>query len=127
MQCAPLCADRRLAAGGVLPSTALFGRAFNLASMNEAGPIYAGGAFEGQDDSAAVVGQITVSMFCVKFESEAFTLDLQTQGLEVAFDESGERVLFSHPSYPNWTVYSLDPDIIHHRAFQQQFLKRQIE
>lgn len=95
--------------------------------MNEADPIYAGGAFEGEDDSEAIVGQITVSMFCVKFESEAFTLDLPTQGLDVAFDESGERVLFSHPSYPNWTVYSLEPHIIHHRAFQQQFLKQKID
>ena len=72
--------------------------------MNEADPIYPGGAFEGEDDSSAVVGQITVSMFCVRFETEEFTMDLPTQGLELWMDESGERVLFSHANYPGWTV-----------------------
>jgi Zn-dependent protease with chaperone function len=95
--------------------------------MNEADPIYPGGAYEGDDDSAAVVGQITVSMFSVKFETEGFILDFPTKELEVAMDESGERVLFSHPNYPNWTVYSLDPSILNHRAFQQQFLKQHVD
>jgi len=95
--------------------------------MSEADPIYPGGAFEGEDDSSAVVGQITVSMFSVRFETEGFTLDLPTQGLEIWMDDSGERVLFSHPNYPGWTVYSLDPTILKHRSFQQQFLKQRVD
>lgn len=95
--------------------------------MNEADPIYPGGAFEGDDDSAAVVGQITVSMFSVRFEAEQFTLDLPTAGLNIALDDAGERVLFSHHNFPGWTVYSLDPEILHHRSFQQVSLKRAVE
>jgi Zn-dependent protease with chaperone function len=95
--------------------------------MNEADPIYPGGAFEGEDDSAAVVGQITVSMFSVRFETEGFTLDMPTQGLEIWIDDSGERVFFSHPNYAGWTVYSLDPTILQHRSFQQQFLKQRVD
>jgi Zn-dependent protease with chaperone function len=94
--------------------------------MNEGDPIYPGGAFQGDDDSGAVVGQIVVSMFTVRFETEGFMLDLPTQGLEIALDESGERVLFAHANFPGWTVYSLDPSILNHRSFQQQWLKAQV-
>jgi Zn-dependent protease with chaperone function len=94
--------------------------------MNEGDPIYPGGAFQGDDDSGAVVGQIVVSMFTVRFETEGFMLDLPTQGLEIALDESGERVLFAHANFPGWTVYSLDPSILNHRSFQQQWLKTQV-
>lgn len=96
-------------------------------SMNEADPIYPGGAFEGEDDSAAVVGQITVTPFTVRFECEEFTLDLPTRGLELSLDESGDRVLFSHGNFPGWTVYSLDPSILDHRSFQQVWLKKRVE
>jgi beta-barrel assembly-enhancing protease len=95
--------------------------------MNEADPIYPGGAFEGEDDSAAVVGQITVSMFSVRFESEQFTIDLPTASLQIALDETGERVLFKHFNFPDWTVYSLGPSILNHRSFQQVSLKHRIE
>ncbi|HEY6225926.1 MAG TPA: M48 family metallopeptidase [Verrucomicrobiae bacterium] len=95
--------------------------------MNEADPIYPGGAFEGDDDSAAVVGQITVSMYSVRFETEGFTMDMPTSGLDVSLDESGERVLFTHFNFPGWTVYSLDPAILNHRSFQQVSLKRRVD
>jgi Zn-dependent protease with chaperone function len=95
--------------------------------MNEADPIYPGGAFQGSDDSDAVVGQISVSMFSLRFETEGFILDLPMQGLKMDLDETGERVSFSHPNYPDWTLYSLDPAILQHRAFQQQFLKARVE
>jgi Zn-dependent protease with chaperone function len=95
--------------------------------MNEADPIYPGGAFEGDDDSAAVVGQITVSPFSVRFECEAFTLDLPTRGLELWLDDSGERVFFSHGNFPGWTAYSLDPAILDHRTFQQVWLKKRVD
>ncbi|HUS35015.1 MAG TPA: M48 family metallopeptidase [Verrucomicrobiae bacterium] len=95
--------------------------------MNEADPIYPGGAFEGDNDSAAVVGQITVTMFSVRFEGEAFTLDLPTRGLELSLDDRGERVVFSHGNFPGWTVYSLDPSILEHRTFQQVWLKQRVD
>src|SRR4051812_12804054 len=95
--------------------------------MSEADPIYPGGAFEGDDDSAAVVGQITVSMFSVRFETEQFTLDMPTAGLKIELDDSGERVLFSHANFPGWTVYSLDPAILEHRSFKQVSLKQRVE
>src|SRR4051812_45417165 len=95
--------------------------------MNEADPIYPGGAFEGDDDSAAVVGEITVSMFSVRFEAEQFTMDLPAAGLQLALDEAGERVLFWHGKFPGWTIYCLDPSILNHRSFQQVCLKRRVE
>src|SRR5687767_14362731 len=95
--------------------------------MSDADPIFPGGAYEGADDSDAVVGQITVSMFCVRFETEGFTLDLPTHNLDIALGEGGERVLFSHRNFPQWTVYCLDPSILDHRSFQQQSLRNRVE
>jgi beta-barrel assembly-enhancing protease len=94
--------------------------------MNEADPIYPGGAFEGDDDSAAVVGQITVSMFALRFESEGFTLDLPTRALQMWLDDTGDRVFFAHDNFPGWTVYSLDPAILEHHSLNQPFLKKRI-
>jgi Zn-dependent protease with chaperone function len=95
--------------------------------MNEADQSFTGGAFEGADDSLAVMGTITVSQFSVKFETEAFTIDLPTQGLDVQLDESGERVFFAHVKYPGWTVYCLDRAIMHHRCLQRFGLKERLE
>lgn len=97
------------------------------ASMNEADSIYPAGAFEGEDDSAAVVGQITVSTFALRFESEAFTLDLPTRGLQMWLDETGDRIFFSHDNFPGWTVYSLDPAILQHHSLNQPFLKKRVQ
>jgi hypothetical protein len=95
--------------------------------MNEADPIYPGGAFEGDDDSAAVVGEITVSTLSVRFDTEGFTLDFPTQGLQMELSEDRERVLFSHVSFPAWTVYSLDIAILNHRGFHMPWLQRRVE
>jgi Zn-dependent protease with chaperone function len=113
--------------GSRLESTSLRSPVLLALTMNEADPIYPGGAFEGDDDSAAVVGQITVSMFSVRFETEGFTMDMPTSGLDISLDESGERVLFTHFNFRGWTVYSLDASILNHRSFQQAIFKRHVD
>jgi predicted Zn-dependent protease len=42
-------------------------------------------------------------------------------------DETGERVLFSHASFPAWTIYSLDAAILDHRGFHLPWLQRRVE
>src|ERR1044071_2207646 len=66
-------------------------------------------------------------MFSLRFESEQFTMDMPTAGLQLALDDAGERVLLSHGNFPGWTVYCLDPSILNHRSFQQVSLKRRVE
>lgn len=95
--------------------------------MNEADQSFTGGAFEGPDDSLAVMGTITVSQFRVKFETEAFTMELPTQDLWVDLDEAGERVYFSHAKYPGWKVYCLDTAILDDRGLQRFGLKQRLE
>jgi Zn-dependent protease with chaperone function len=95
--------------------------------MNEADNIFTGGAYEGDDDSVATMGTITASQFSLKFESEAFTLDLPTHNLEVDLDEKS-RVIFTHPNYPGWKIYSLDPKILYHRSLHRfGALKKKLE
>ena len=92
--------------------------------MSGPAPIYPGGAFEGADDSAAVVGQITVSPLGLRFETEAFTWDLPLAGLRTSIEDGGQRILFSHPSFPNWTVYSLDPAILDEKDLHRHAKKK---
>jgi beta-barrel assembly-enhancing protease len=94
--------------------------------VNEADNIFTGGAYEGDDDSVATMGSITVSQFSLKFESESFTLDFPTQALQVHLDNDS-RVFFAHPNYPNWKIYSLDSGIIEHRSLQRFGLKKRLE
>jgi Zn-dependent protease with chaperone function len=94
--------------------------------MNEADNIFTGGAYEGDDDSVATMGSITVFQFSLKFESESFALDFPTQALHVELD-SDSRVIFTHPKYSNWKIYSIDPAIINHRSLQRFGLKKRLE
>ena len=94
--------------------------------MSGAASVFPGGAFQGDDDSVASMGSITVSTYSVRFETEEFTLDFPAQGLAVDLDETGERVLFSHPNFPGWTVYSLDIGILECRGLQRFGLKDRV-
>ncbi len=87
---------------------------------------FTGGAYEGSDDSLATMGTITPSQYSVKFESEAFTIDLPTMDLRVEMDEAGERVYFFHAKFPGWTIYSIEPAILRHRSLQRFGLKDRI-
>lgn len=95
--------------------------------MDEADQSFTGGAFQGGDDSLAAMGTIALSQFSLKFETDAFTIDMPTRELQVDLDESGERVLFSHPNFPNWKVYCLDTVILNHRGLQRFGLKQRLE
>jgi Zn-dependent protease with chaperone function len=96
------------------------------APMSDGNNIFPGGAFQGDDDSSALMGEISVSMYSVKFETEGLTLNFPTQGLEFDLDQSGERVLMSHENYPGWKVYSIDPAILQHPSLQRHDLKEKL-
>src|SRR4051812_35524592 len=94
--------------------------------MHEADPIYPGGAFQGDDDADAVMGQISLTEFVLKFESDAFNFELPLHGLMVEQDEAGERVYFSHLNFPGWRIYSLDPAILRSHHFSRPAIQQQL-
>lgn len=85
---------------------------------------FPGGAFKGAEENAvATIGTINVSAYALQFESDAFTLSFPTQHLQIDLDESGERIVMTHPNYPDWTLYTLDLEIVDHPALQRFGLK----
>lgn len=96
-------------------------------SMAEAVQIYPGGAFQGSDDSVATMGTITVSPYNVLFEGDGLLLNFPSHALALDLDAETERVLISHPNYPGWQIYSLDPAILEDRCLQRFNLKERLE
>ncbi|MBI3849171.1 MAG: M48 family metallopeptidase [Verrucomicrobia bacterium] len=64
-------------------------------------------------------GRIVVSRWTLRFESEAGNVELPIAGLQIEFSEEADRVFFSHPDHPDWTIYTYDLHILEHHALAQ--------
>lgn len=95
--------------------------------MSGENSIYLGNATHPDQGEESVCGKITVGTFFLRFEAETVRLDFSFKQVQVDVDEEEERVHFSHPDYPGWTVTASNLDILQHRSFHKiPQLRRQV-
>jgi Zn-dependent protease with chaperone function len=89
--------------------------------MNEADSIYAGFGWHASLGEEAVPGNLVLGQWTIRFESEAASMELPFDGLQIQLGQGeDEQVYFSHPRYPDWTVCASSRAILEHRLFSQR-------
>jgi beta-barrel assembly-enhancing protease len=69
----------------------------------------------------AVQGRIVFAFFRLRFESEAATVEMPLSRLLIEKGGAGdERVFFSDPEQPDWSVFTFDTSILNHPLLHQQ-------
>jgi Zn-dependent protease with chaperone function len=69
----------------------------------------------------AVQGRIVFAFFRLRFESEAVTLEMPLSRLLIEKGGAGDdRVFFSDPEQPDWSVSTFDISILNHALLHQQ-------
>ena len=73
-------------------------------------------------------GQITIDGFNIRFESGTERVDLPLSGTEIYLGGASDRlVFFSHPSQPDWKLYTADRSVLGCQHLQSnQTIKKQL-
>ncbi len=89
-------------------------------SMDEKRACYVAGAFDPNRVGERVAGELVVKTGFLRFVWEEGRLDLPFSGLELRRGGANDRVIFfSHPSKPDWTLFTTDRSILGNPRFRQ--------
>lgn len=89
--------------------------------MNIAPTSFEAHAFNPDLGSEVAAGQLALDSWNLYFQSGAVTLRIPLPRLRVDLGEGeDERVYFSDPSQPGWSIYTLDQSVLEHRALANE-------
>lgn len=82
---------------------------------------YEGGAFHPQLDKGKTGGTVMVDAGCIAFTAEKISFQLPLDGIEMKMGGAANRlVFFTHPAYPEQTIYCADAKILNNTHLKSQ-------
>jgi Zn-dependent protease with chaperone function len=80
--------------------------------LSEDQPGFIGHALNPGFAAEPVSGRISCDSWRLRFESVEAAIELPINGLQIEMDAGGGRILFSHPSRPEWSICTFDERIL---------------
>lgn len=89
--------------------------------MNLTNSEYEGGAFHPELPNGKAGGSVVIDTAMISFKSHNISFQLPLDEIEVKLGGAADRlVFFSHPAYPDQTIYSRDVNILNAPQFKSQ-------